>query len=485
MKSTLLVLLSLNSAFAGPGCAMGRSCDCSIREDCCLGSWYNNCGCDDKNVNDTQYAGCRTSYKHGSGYTCSCEITEQGCPALMTEMGITSNAYGWTRGTSGAAYGCPCAPDDTTGKLTGTQCKHGPSAPPPPPSPPTLCVPKKGTELPKTTAADPDPVNEPCYSHSSCGKYSTGGTGGYVCCVKRGTCDNSVYGHRAVSHTADYYVGGCRGITYNAFNSSFIVADSIHGVAQTGVFADVAGESLAHAPSTVEGCAKQGECNIAYLEQIKDWNVPASSSLKGVAVSDAVMARMLAGADEPNTDAGSCRSVYPLTETMEKKFQVATTVEASGTVADYTPAVKTEMTAKLAAEMGVPLGNVEITIVAKVRRMIRMRNLATGVVITITVSYDTQAKATAGEAKMTTATGNTATMAALLSTTALPVTVTSATAPAPTAYGATPAAGGDNTGVIVGAAVGGSIGALIIVAVAFFMCKGKAAPTKGVSGSSA
>ena len=59
----------------------------------------------------------------------------------------------------------------------------------------------EGDQQAKTTDADPDPVNEPCYSASSCRPYG-GGNVGYVCCVAVGTCDH------LVSNNARYYVGG-------------------------------------------------------------------------------------------------------------------------------------------------------------------------------------------------------------------------------------------------------------------------------------
>jgi hypothetical protein len=110
-----------------------------------------------------------------------------------------------------------------------------PSPPKNPPSPPQICIQEtEGQTMPATTDATPDPVNEPCYSHSTCREYGGDGSG-YVCCVRKGTCDNMV------SNTQRYYQGGCRplvtsGGTSTAANSS---------------------TSTNH-PTKDEGCAKQG-----------------------------------------------------------------------------------------------------------------------------------------------------------------------------------------------------------------------------------
>lgn len=165
----------------------------------------------------------------------------------------------------------------------GSSGGHG-ARPPPPPAP---CAIKEGTDMPKTTDATPDPVNEPCYSHDTCKKFGDKDGAGYICCVGVGTCDN------LVSNSDRYYLGGCAGINYKSTEA--------HSDSTSTEF-----------PSTRAGCAKQGECNLHFLEQVKGWTA-TNSSLEVAPVPWYAEAAMLEGATE-NVE-GACPGV-PLNPTV-------------------------------------------------------------------------------------------------------------------------------------------------------------------------
>jgi hypothetical protein len=299
----------------------------------------------------------------------------------------------------------------------------------------------------KTTAASPDPVNEPCYTHSSCKKYSGEGSG-YVCCVKKGTCDS------IVSSTLDYYVGGCRGLNYK-WNTSHIGADS-----GSDAF-----------PATVDGCYKQGECVIPYLEQHKDWT-SKGGGLEQVEVSDAVMTQLLEGA--VSTPPGECRKLYPYNEVFVPTKKVVSTVTAAGEVADYTEAVMGDMVNKIADALGVRASFVEVTVASG------------SVVITISVSVEDDAAASAMATQMDTAMGTTSQAGALLSTSGLTVTAnavgTAASAPTNEPPSAPPPDSSLSTGAVAGIAIGASLFVIILIVIVIVMKKKKTAQatTKGV-----
>ena len=104
----------------------------------------------------------------------------------------------------------------------------------------------------------------------------------YICCVTVGTCDSGY-----VSNSARYYEGGCTGVNYAA-NSTMIASASTSD----------------DFPSTIDGCVKQGECNLPFLEQIKHWTA-TGGGLTTETVPDDVMDRLLVGATESYADA--CR----------------------------------------------------------------------------------------------------------------------------------------------------------------------------------
>ena len=171
-------------------------------------------------------------------------------------------------------------------------CPSAPSLPPSPPSPPSSpapppqqCIVQPGDSQAKTTNADPDPVNEPCFSVSSCRGYNGGS--GYLCCVAVGTCDNMVSSNPA------YYLGGCRALNYQSNISSTTSTSDLF-------------------PTRTEGCVKQGECNLPYLEQMRGWTA-TGGPLSANPIPDASMNRLLNGSI--GNPADGCRALYPTSST--------------------------------------------------------------------------------------------------------------------------------------------------------------------------
>ena len=168
---------------------------------------------------------------------------------------------------------------------------------------------KGGDKLAKPTAAVAEvPVNEPCYSHSGCRGYdqatsmATAGSG-YVCCVKRGTCN------AMLSDTAKYFEGGCQ-----AYQDGTHPLGAHNNYSPAHIKKGVSNESMtntwATGATTTPGCVKQGECVLPYAEQIMHWT-GSGGEYEVAAVPDAVMDRLLFGAVEAYPDA--CRDIYPRT----------------------------------------------------------------------------------------------------------------------------------------------------------------------------
>ena len=212
----------------------------------------------------------------------TCDVAEADCTGTYAAPGAVSS-------DSGCCH-CMASCDGATGDdgCSYPDKIHVPPSPPPtpptnPPAPPQLCIPggapSSGGTLLAKQAAPADPVNEPCYTHSSCKGYTPGvgpiDSSGYICCVTVGTCDSGY-----VSNSGRYYEGGCIGVNY-ASNSSM--------TSSTSTSTDF--------PSTVEGCVKQGECNLPFLEQIKHWTA-TGGGLTTATVPDDVMDRLLVGATE-------------------------------------------------------------------------------------------------------------------------------------------------------------------------------------------
>merc|ERR1719420_658955 len=246
----LRVLLSLclwGSALAAkmPGCYCSSHAGCTEFPDTCKCTYsvlgcskvskassgeYNACSaCSARNYTAT--AGCEINM--GSyGKTCNCDVSEDGCSSTYTG---SSARYTHTWKNSG------CENCDTD--VPPSPPLPPPLPPKPPPAPPQKCViPHGGTYFDKTTAESKDPINEPCYSHTSCRDHGNPDTlERGVCCMPRGKCDNiHSNGRPYLSGTANYYMGGCIAINY--------VSDT---VASTSTSDD-------H-PTQTEGCAKQGE----------------------------------------------------------------------------------------------------------------------------------------------------------------------------------------------------------------------------------
>ena len=87
----------------------------------------------------------------------------------------------------------------------------------------------------------------------------------WICCVKIGTCTGIT-----VSASARYYEGGCRphfggGIIQTPANTYY----ANNGRANWNVRANSSTSTTF--PTSTEGCVKQGECALPYLEHIKHW----------------------------------------------------------------------------------------------------------------------------------------------------------------------------------------------------------------------
>ena len=159
--------------------------------------------------------------------------------------------------------------------------------------------------LPKPTNPA-DPVNEPCYTYQSCRGYdpATGPTDvrPAICCVKVGTCDGLT-----ISGNARWYEGGCR---------PFFQGDKSDGTPYT-YYVDRSWNVRANSsnstnfPTSTEGCVKQGECALPYVEQIGHYTSRGSPNLEMGALSAETMDRLLANAIEAYPDACRDADLYP------------------------------------------------------------------------------------------------------------------------------------------------------------------------------
>jgi hypothetical protein len=281
---------------------------------------------------------------------------------------------------------------------------------------------------PKTTADTPDPVNEPCYSHSSCAGYP-------VCCVAIGTCDTTY-----ISSYRKYYLGGCRG-----YNYKYSTPSSTSSASETY-------------PATVDGCVKQGECNQAFLELVYGGTIASTSSLQLAPISTPQKKAMLVNTTEAYP--GACNDVFnvPRDAVASPSHFVTLSITASGDLSDYTPSVKADMKANVAQEMSVDPSNVEITVSAG------------SVVIAISVGLASESAAT--ELRNTMATAPASTMNSMLSTSGNTVSVTGVTV----GVAAAPDAGGLRVEVI---AIIAAVSTLVVLAVLYGVYKKKCAAPKG------
>lgn len=429
--------------YGGTACPAGTHgcCDCSQTQANCTatgGSWQENCQsstdmCAVSNTKPTIY-GC---YTHPTGWDCS--VTESQCTG--------SSMWSASGGHSG---GPNCDQIPTIQSPSPPSPPSPPPAPPRlPPSPPQQCIPggapSAGGTLLAKPAAPEDPVNEPCYSHQSCREYipGTGATSnsGYVCCVAVGTCDN------LVSAAERYYEGGCTGVNYHKDHQTANVSSTSNST---------------NYPSTIEGCVKQGECNLPFLEQIKHWT-GTGSQLTVAAVPDAVMDRLLVGATENSVDACRSSNLYPRTP-VNATHNAVMSVTVAGEVSDFTTSILQSMETKLAMNMGVATDDVTITAAAG------------SVVLTITIAYASESKATAGATAMSSAMPDAAAASSMLTTDSMTITATAVTS-ATVKPVSESSSSGLALGAIVGIAVGCSVAViLVIVVVMFFMMKKKRTP---------
>ena len=159
--------------------------------------------------------------------------------------------------------------------------------------------------LPKPTNPA-DPVNEPCYTHHSCRGYdpATGPTDvrPAICCVKVGTCDGIT-----LSGNARWYEGGCvpffQGNKSDGTPYTYYVDSSWNVLANTSTSTNF--------PTSTEGCVKQGECALPYVEQIGHFTSRGSPNLEMGALSAETMDRLLANAIEAYPDACRDADLYP------------------------------------------------------------------------------------------------------------------------------------------------------------------------------
>jgi len=442
--------------------------------------------------------GCRY-YNPWSGMTCDCEMGnnyQKLCAAkeYTHAHGTIPGVWQECKGHSGKS--CDVTP---SAQLIADRAAPAPPSPPPsppspPPAPPQKCIPQDQSDelLPKPTNPA-DPVNEPCYSHSSAYRYdpATGGPttslSAAIICVKVGTCDGMTLSSREF-----YYEGGCRPFfTGNKSDGSpytYYVGESWNVRANTSTSTTW--------PTSTEGCVKQGECVIPYNEQIRHYTsrVPASRADKGLEMatpSDETMDRLLHNAIEAYPDACRDADLYPRTA-VTATHHVMATVTVAAELSSFTTTVLEAMEAKVAREMGVAPANVEI------------KAAAGSVVLTINIGYDDADKAAAAKTTMATAMSDNSKAAAMLSTPTMAMTNAMVTAvgtpssgqgssappspPPPPALVTGPAKketdsdDGLSVGAIAGIAVGASLAVILVVGGVIFMMMNKkktVASTKG------
>ena len=167
--------------------------------------------------------------------------------------------------------------------------------------------------------APEEPVNEPCYSHTVCNTVNqltgadTGTQKSGVCCVKVGTCGEG----SSVSGASRYYEGGCQPAFVAAKPSLSAAGYSGSSKGRYNVVANSSSKSTAF-PTITEGCVKQGECSLPYIQLGNNYGTQKlhlicgnNKGCEAATPSDATMDRLLAGSTEAYPDA--CREIYPRT----------------------------------------------------------------------------------------------------------------------------------------------------------------------------
>jgi len=235
-------------------------------------------------------------------------------------------------------------------------------------------------------------------------------------------------------------------------------------------------------PTQTEGCVKQGECVLPYMELSKEMDSPnygiSGAGGGGVVAtpSDATLDRLLAGALE--TYPGACRELYPRTKVTATHYVMAS-ITVAGELSSFTTSVIMAMEAKVAHEMGVSPDNVDI------------KAAEGSVVLTINIGYDSEATAATAKTTMATAMSSNSAAAAMLSTPTMAMTdamVTTVGAPTsgsgamaaspsppppPALPPKTDSDDGLSVGAIAGIAIGASVAVILVAAGALFVMNKK------------
>ena len=464
-SALVLPLFAVLAAASDTGCSIAANrfgapmaCECKYSESGCVGAggtWTKSpdCSCADPDPNDTPTSGC-----YIKGGACDCSVSEQGCTFPGGEW---KNA------------GCDTCVDDaprpvrslSTAEASPSPSPEDPEPPAPPSPPPPDCLPQPGSGLAKNTADTPDPINEPCYSHQSCRIYGDPASDGFTCCVAVGTCDATDHAGRVYkSNTRDYYEGGCVGTTYRKWRTG-----NPNDPVDPNDTSDLASTSTSTTfPSTTEGCAKQGECHMPYMEHYKTWSA-TGGPMAAAALPEATMDRLLVGATEAYT--GACKDSYFAPTTTDHAMTMQFT--ASGDVSAFTAAVLTGIKQNIAIAMKVHVDAVIVTIAGG------------SVVIDASIVYSSSAARDAGISTSSGLLTSTTAASSLLSTSTFTVTVTTidnagAVALAgPTQNQAKEDKDGMETWAVV-VIIAGAAAVLIVGAIAFMMMKKKKFPVKNV-----
>jgi len=462
------------ACYGGPACVAAGTAhgcyDCSIlKESDCAGHF-------DAHLTNLGYCAEGTEPKVAACYrgpACTAAGASHGCyDCSVTQASQCDSSFNDALAISSCLEGtAPTKPAATISP---------PEPPPAPPSPPppqrmTDCKPGEGLKCSRNEACGgallakpkdpPNPTLEPCYSHAQC-RTLDGEVGMGVCCVPVGTCDHfNPDGRPYISAYQKYYVGGCQPFTSKyTHNASEYATTSVGYGGKTEDVFDEKGlfdHSKGIYPTVTEGCVKQGECAVAFIEQVYGLTSTGGTLQKHAEsdiylLSDEAIDEQLVGATE--TSPGICRSIYKrrvITATHYAEVKVT----VAGDVADYTASVLDTMAEHLAYKMNVAVGNVKITAAAG------------SVILSIVVGYPSSAAASSGAETMNTAMSDNTKAAAMLSTPAKEVSVEAvATASSGTGSAPRPVQNleeeeeeGLTVGAIAGIAVGAAVGGILIL----------------------
>ena len=137
----------------------------------------------------------------------------------------------------------------------------------------------------------------------------------YICCVKIGTCTGI-----SISGSVRYYEGGCR----PHYGGGIIQAPAYTYYATADWNVPANSSTSTTFPTSTEGCVKQGECTLPYLEHIYH-RTALGGSMETATPSDETIDRLLYGAVEAYPDACRAADLYPRTA-------VAATHHATSTI---------------------------------------------------------------------------------------------------------------------------------------------------------